>query len=289
MASVVEINGFPVGDGHPVHLTAEIGINHNGDVERAKKLIDVAMIAGWDAVKFQKRNPDKCVPEDMKDRMRETPWGYISYLEYRRKIEFGRDEYNEINSYCKQRGIVWYASCWDEDSVELVEQFDVPCHKIASAMLTNERLLSAVKATGKPIILSTGMSTTDEIRRAVDFLGQKQLLIAHATSTYPCPPEELNLLMIPRLKNEFDCPIGFSGHDVGLSTTIAAVALGACFVERHVTLNRTMWGSDQAASVEPQGMFKLARDIRTITTALGDGVKRVYDSEMENRIRLRGN
>jgi N-acetylneuraminate synthase len=244
-----------------------------------KRLIDAAKNSGCDAVKFQKRTPEKCVPEHMRDQLRETPWGYISYLDYRYKIELGLEEFQEIDRYCKQKEITWFSSCWDEESVEFMEQFNPPVYKVASAMLTNRELLASKRATGRPIILSTGMSSPEQIRAAVDVIGTENLLIAHCTSTYPCPPEELNLRTISTLRKEYGCPIGYSGHETGLATTVAAVVLGASFIERHITLDRAMWGSDQSASVEPQGFARLVKDIRGIEISLGDGVKRVYESE----------
>ncbi|HEY5670644.1 MAG TPA: N-acetylneuraminate synthase family protein [Anaerolineales bacterium] len=287
MAKAVKIGDRWVGEGHPVFIIAEIGINHNGNLHIAKRLVDVAFMAGCDGVKFQKRTPEKAVPPEFQNVMRETPWGIISYLEYRRMVEFGFKEYDDIDQYCKEKGIIWFASCWDEDSVDFIEQFSPPCYKIASASLTDIPLLEKVKSTGRPVILSTGMSTLEEIAASVELLGTEHLLIAHSTSTYPCPPEELNLRMIETLRERFDCPIGYSGHEVGLQTTYAAVTLGAAFVERHITLDRAMWGSDQAASVEPGGMIRLVRDIRVIERALGDGQKRVYDSELKAREKLR--
>jgi N-acetylneuraminate synthase len=287
MPKAVQIGDRWVGEGHPVFIVAEIGINHNGLLQIAKRLVDVAFMAGCDAVKFQKRTPEKAVPPEYQNVMRETPWGIISYLEYRRMVEFGYKEYEEISQYCKEKGIQWFSSCWDEDSVDFVEQFSPPCIKIASASLTDTPLLLKIKSTGRPVILSTGMSTLEEIEAAVGLLGTDRLLIAHSTSTYPCPPDELNLRMIQTLKEKFGCPVGYSGHEVGLQTTYAAVTLGASFVERHITLDRAMWGSDQAASVEPSGMIRLVRDIRVIERALGDGQKRVYDSELKARDRLR--
>ena len=279
MSLEIEIGRRPVGDGYPVYIIAEIGINHNGDLENAKKLIDMAVLAGCDAVKFQKRTPELCVPEGQREVMRETPWGLMTYLEYRQRVEFGLVEYEEIDRYCKEKNITWFASCWDEPSVDFIEQWVPACYKIASASLTDDELLQHVNSKGRPIILSTGMSSLEEIRHAVSLLDQNRLLIAHSTSSYPCKPEELNLRMINALREEFSCPIGYSGHEVGLQTTYAAVVLGACFVERHITLDRAMWGSDQAASVEPGGFNRLVRDIRSLETAMGDGVKRVYESE----------
>lgn len=283
----VQIGEKWLGEGHPTYIIGEIGINHNGDLGVAKRLIDVAVMAGCDAVKFQKRNPEKAVPPEYRDVMRETPWGIISYLDYRYKVEFGYDEYAEIDRYCREKGIHWFASCWDEDSVEFIDQFSPPCYKVASASLTDGDLLRKLKATGRVLILSTGMSTMEEIEAAVALLGTENLVIAHSTSAYPCPNEELNLRMIPTLVEKFGLPVGYSGHEVGLQTTYAAVTLGACFVERHITLDRAMWGSDQAASVEPWGLTRLVRDIRVIEQALGDGVKKVYESEMSSRQKLR--
>jgi len=279
MQRAIKIGNHSVGEGHPVFIIAEIGINHNGDLNVAKKLIDAAVLAGCDAVKFQKRTPELCVPDEQRDLKRETPWGIMTYLEYRHRVEFGQEEYIEIDRYCREKRITWFASCWDEPSVDFVEQFDPVCYKIASASVTDNGLLHYINSKNRPAILSTGMSTMDEIRNAVSILDKNPLLIAHCTSTYPCKPEELNLKMIHSLQKEFACPVGYSGHEVGLQTTTAAVVLGACFIERHITLDRSMWGSDQAASVEPWGFMRLVRDIRVIEKALGDGMKRIYDSE----------
>lgn len=276
-----------VGDGHPVYFVAEVGINHNGDLEIAKKLIDMAVSAGCDAVKFQKRTPDLCVAPEQRNIVRETPWGYISYLDYRRKIEFSERQYVIIDRYCRKNRIPWFASCWDEPSVDFIERFDPPCYKVASASITDLALLNHTKKTGKPLILSTGMSTMEQVRVAVEAVGARNLILCHSTSTYPCPIEELNLRMIKTLQSEFSCPIGYSGHEVGIPTTVAAVALGACYIERHITLDRSMWGSDQSASVEPGGLERLAKYIRVVEQALGDGAKKVYESEKEPMKRLR--
>jgi N-acetylneuraminate synthase len=283
----VPIGSRLVGESQPAFVIAEIGINHNGDLSIAKKLIDTATQAGCDAVKFQKRTPDLCVPPHQRDVPRETPWGVMSYLDYRHRLEFGAGEYAEIDHYCREKSILWFASCWDEPAVDFLVRFDLPCYKVPSACLTNAGLLDRLRATSRPVILSTGMSTMDQIRRAVSRLHPERLLLAHSTSSYPCRPEELNLSMIRTLQQEFDCPIGYSGHEVGLQTTCAAVVLGACFVERHITLDRSSWGTDQAASIEPQGVMRLVRDIRVIEKALGDGVKRVYESEQAPLDRLR--
>ncbi len=287
MPQAVQIGDKRVGTGHPIYIVAEIGINHNGDIDIAKSLIDAAVRTGCDAVKFQKRTPEICVPEEQRDQMRRTPWGYISYMDYRYKVEFGIDEYREIDDYCESKGITWFASCWDEPSVDFIEQFEPPCYKIPSAALTDAELLRYHKETNRPIVLSTGMSTVDQIAAAVELLGQDDLILLHCNGTYPCPPEELNLRTITTLSNMFDCPIGYSGHEVGLPTTLAAVTLNACFVERHITLDRAMWGSDQAASVEPQGFDRLVKYIRTVESSLGDGVKRVYPGEKTAMERLR--
>ena len=285
--SIVQIQEFKVGEGKPCFVVAEIGINHNGDLAIAKRLIDVAKEAGCNAVKFQKRNPEHCVPPEQRNIMRETPWGPMTYFEYRYKVEFDEAGYTEIDRYCQSKGMLWFASPWDESSVDFLENFTPPCYKIPSASLTDEALLRHVRKTGRPVVLSTGMSSMDQVRQAVKTLGQDSLILAHCTSTYPCKAEELNLRMIHTLKSEFDCPIGYSGHEVGLQATLAAVAMGAAFIERHITLDRAMWGTDQAASVEPSGLARLVRDIRVIESALGDGVKRIYDSERPIMAKLR--
>jgi N-acetylneuraminate synthase len=284
----VQIGTRVVGPGRPVFVIAEIGINHNGSLELAKKLIDGASLAGVDAVKFQKRTPELCVPRDQWERERDTPWGRMTYIEYRRKVEFGEAEYAAIDRHSRERGMLWFASCWDEPSVDFMERFDPPCYKLASASLTDHELIRAKRRTGRPLIVSTGMSTLDEIDAAVEVAGQHELLIAHATSTYPCPVSELNLRMLGTLATRFpECPIGYSGHETGLAPTWAAVAMGATFVERHITLDRAMWGSDQAASVEISGFMRLVSNIRDIEGSLGDGVKRVYPAEQAQKAKLR--
>lgn len=287
MTREVKIGNHMVGDGHPVYIVAEIGINHNGSVEIARQLIEAAKHGGVDAVKLQKRTPKLCVPEHQRGQMRDTPWGYITYLDYRYKVEFEKPEYDEIDQYCRSIGVDWLASSWDVPSVAFIESYNPPAHKVPSALLTDHELLRALKKTGKPIILSTGMSTLDEIKAAVDILGEDNLIITHTTSSYPCPPDELNLRMIQTLRDMFNVPIGYSGHEVGLVPSAIAVALGACLVERHVTLDRAMWGSDQSASVEPQGIEKLVKYIRVTEMSLGDGVKCVYDSEKSSLSKLR--
>lgn len=283
----VKIGKHEVGEGCPAYLIGEIGINHNGSLENALALIRAAKDAGLDAVKFQKRTPEICVPEHQRNQMRETPWGYIPYLDYRYKVEFDEAEYREIDRYCKELDIDWFASSWDIPSVEFIEAFDPPTHKLPSALLTDKALLRAYRATGKPLIVSTGMSTLEEIKDAIDLIGEDDLILCHATSSYPCPPEELNLNMIHTLRDMFNCPIGYSGHEVGLVTSVVAVAMGACLVERHITLDRSMWGSDQSASVEPQGVRSLVKYIRVTEKALGDGIKQVYESEKSSLKKLR--
>ncbi|HYP91082.1 MAG TPA: N-acetylneuraminate synthase family protein [Polyangiaceae bacterium] len=276
----VKIGGREVGEDQPVFVIAEVGINHNGSLELCEKLIEGAHRAGCDAVKFQKRTPELCVPLEQWQVMRDTPWGRMSYIDYKRKIEFGASEFEHVDRVCKRLGIPWFASCWDLPSIEAIERFAPPCYKAASASLTDHELLRAMKATGKPLIISTGMSSGDEIDAAISAVGHKHLLIAHSTSTYPCPVHELNLRMIRTLKREYPrCPIGYSGHETGLAPTWAAVALGATFVERHITLDRAMWGTDHAASVELSGLERLVGQIRDVERAVGDGIKRVYDSE----------
>ncbi|MFJ3837370.1 N-acetylneuraminate synthase family protein [Streptomyces sp. NPDC090054] len=277
-----------VGAGRPTYVIGEIGINHNGELANALALVDAAADAGCDAVKFQKRTPEICTPRDQWDIERDTPWGRMTYIDYRHRVEFGEAEYLAIDARCAERGIDWFASPWDTEAVAFLEKFDVPAHKVASASLTDDELLLALRATGRTIILSTGMSTPRQIRHAVEVLGSENIVLLHATSTYPAKAEELNLRVIQSLEAAYpNVPVGYSGHETGLQTTVAAVAMGACAVERHITLDRAMWGSDQAASVEPGGLTRLVRDIRTIETALGDGIKRVYDSELAPMKKLR--
>ncbi|RKY05918.1 MAG: N-acetylneuraminate synthase [Planctomycetota bacterium] len=288
MSKTVKIGNNLIGDGYPVYIIAEIGINHNGDINIAKKLIDAAVLSGCDAVKFQKRTPELCVPPEQRNLLRETPWGYITYIDYREKVELSREDYNEIDRYCKEKHIEWFASCWDKPSVDFIESFDPVCHKIASALLTDNELLQYVNNKNRTTILSTGMSTMEEIEHAVSLLDKKRLVLCHTTSTYPCKIEEVNMRMIDTLKKQFDCPVGYSGHEIGLQITIGAIAKGACLVERHITLDRAMWGSDQAASVEPYGLMRLVRDIRVIEKSFGDGIKKIYESEIPIRQKLRG-
>ncbi len=284
----VKVGDRYIGDGHPTFVIAEIGINHNGSVELAKKLIDGAAHAGCDAVKFQKRTPELCVPENQWHIERDTPWGRITYIEYRHKMEFTTEQFGDISDYCKQKGLVFFASCWDVPSVDFMEQFNPAIYKFASATITDIELLERHKALNKPLILSTGMSTMQEVEKAVEVLGRDKLLIAQSTSTYPCKLEELNLNVIRTFREMYpEVPIGYSGHETGLAPTWAAVALGASFIERHITLDRAMWGTDQAASVEVSGFERMVANIRDIELSLGDGNKVVYDSEISSKKKLR--
>ena len=273
------------------YIIAEIGINHNGSLDTAKRLIDVAAVAGCDAVKFQKRNPDVCVPDHQKEIMRDTPWGRMTYLEYKYRVEFEKEEYDEIDKYCKERGIEWSASPWDLDSLEFLNQYNIPFIKIPSAMITNEALMKASAKTGKRVIFSTGMSTLEESDQAVEWMKNAgaDFALLHCNSAYPAPLEDLNLSCIKTLKDRYNCEVGYSGHEFRLGTTVAAVYLGATILERHITLDRTMWGSDHLSSVEPQGLIKLVRGVRELELAYGDGVKRVTDGELPSRKKLRGN
>jgi N-acetylneuraminate synthase len=285
MASV-KIGKNSVGDGQPCYVIAEIGINHNGDIALAKKLINVAAASGCDAVKFQKRTVNVVYTAAELAKPRESPFGETNG-DLKRALEFGEDDYEEIDRYCREIGITWFASCWDEASVDLIDRFKVSCYKIASASLTDDNLLRHTRAKGKPIILSTGMSSVEQIDHAVEVLGKHDLILMHTTSTYPSAVTELNLKAIVTLKGRYGLPVGYSGHEVGVASSVAASVLGACAVERHITLDRAMWGSDQAASLEPQGITRLVRDIHACESAMGDGVKRVYDSELPIRAKLR--
>ena len=282
----VTIGERPVGPQHPCFVVAEIGINHNGSLQTAKALIDAAVEAGCDAVKFQKRTIEVVYSAEELARPRENPFGPTNG-DLKRGLEFNADQYAEIDRYCRSKGIQWFASCWDEGSVDVIEQFGPPCYKIASASLTDDRLLRHHRNTGRPLIASTGMSTLEQIDHAVEVMGKPDLILLQTTSTYPSEVAELNLRVIPRMVERYGIPIGYSGHEVGLYTTLAAVVLGACTVERHITLDRAMWGSDQAASVEPHGFSRLVKDIRAVEESLGDGVKRVYASEVPIMRKLR--
>lgn len=292
MKNIKLSSGRIIGEGQPCYIIAEIGINHNGSLDIAKQLVREAADAKADAAKFQKRTPELCVPLDQWEIQRDTPWGKMSYIDYKRKTEFGNLEYSAINQYASENNIDWFASPWDVESVDFLENFNPVMYKLASASLTDFELIDRILATGRPFMISTGMSTQNEIIETVNYIygfnPDYPLMIAHSTSAYPCKPEELNLNMIRTLGEMFpNTPIGYSGHETGLSTTVAAVALGATFVERHFTLDRAMWGSDHAASVEPQGLSRLVKDIRDVEIAKGDGVKKVYEAEISQMKKLR--
>jgi N-acetylneuraminate synthase len=282
----VKIRERYIGPGYPCYVVAEIGINHNGSVGIAKALIDAAVAAGCDAVKFQKRTVDVVYSAEELARPRESPFGETNG-DLKRGLEFNADQYAEIDRYCKSKSIDWFASCWDAGSVDFIEQFGPPCYKIASASLTDDNLLRHHRKAGRPLIASTGMSTLEQIDHAVEVMGRQDLILLQATSTYPSEVEELNLRVIPRMMERYGVPVGYSGHEVGLYTTLAAMVLGACIVERHITMSRAMWGSDQAASVEPQGFARLVKDIRAVESSMGDGVKKRYDSEVPIMKKLR--
>lgn len=286
MRKEVTIGNKIVSDNTPCFVIAEIGINHNGSVDLAKKMIDEAVMAGCDAVKFQKRTVTKVYTPEELDAYRPNYYGSTN-RDLKNGLELTFEDYCEIDEYCKSKRIMWFASCWDLDSVDFIEQFDVPCHKVASALLTDDEFLMCIKKTGKPILLSTGMSTMEEIRHAVKLLGEDNLVLFHCTSTYPTNHNEINLRAIEEFKKEFTCPIGYSGHERGLLPSVLSVQLGAASVERHITVDRTLWGSDQAASLEPEGLRRMVRDIREVKTILGDGKKVVYESEIPVRKKLR--
>lgn len=284
----IRIKNKVVSKDWPVFFIAEIGINHNGSVDLAKQLIDLACISKCDAVKFQKRTPELCVPEHQKNNTKDTPWGQLSYLEYKRRMEFNKIQYEEIDEYCRNKNMIWFASPWDVPSVDFLEAFDVPCYKIPSAMLTNKKLLEKVKSTGKPLILSTGMSTLDEIDNAVRFLSNVPLCIMHCNSSYPTENSELNLRVIQSYMQKYpEYIIGYSGHERGYTSSLIAAAIGARVIERHITLDRALWGSDQAASIEFEALRRLVRDLSSLPIWLGDGEKKLYPSELPFRKKLR--
>jgi N-acetylneuraminate synthase len=282
----VKIGNTWVGDNHPCYIVAEIGINHNGDIALAKKLIDAAVNAKCNAVKFQKRTIEEVYSAEELSRPRENPFGYTNGdLKYGLELEL--EDYQEIDRYCRQKNIVWFASCWDRKSVDFIAQFGVPCYKIASPTLTDNDLLCYYRSKGKPVILATGMSVIEQIDHAVEIVGREDLIILHATSTYPASYEELNLRVLHTLKNRYKVPIGYSGHETGIATSVAAAVLGACMIERHITLDRSMWGSDQAASLGAHGFEILVRDIRLVESSMGDGIKRIYEREIPVLKKLR--
>jgi len=276
----VKIGEKFVGPNQPLFFIGEIGINHNGDLNMAKKLIDIAIEKGCDAVKFQKRIPELCVPESHKKKIRETPWGEMTYLDYKKKIEFNEEEFREIERYCKEKNIMWFVSVWDVPSLEIMEQFDTPVYKIPSAALTHKELLIKLKETGKPLILSTGMSSMGELEKAIKILGEENLIILHCTSTYPAKNDEIDLNVLKTFRKMFNCPIGYSGHEKGFSASIGASALGACVIEKHITLDKTLWGTDQAASLDPAELEEACKGCKQMTTMLGNYDKKMYLSEV---------
>ncbi len=283
----VKIGNKYVGEGHPCFVVAEIGINHNGSLDIAKRLIDTAVEGGANAIKFQKRTVGVIYTPEELAKSRENPFGPTNG-DLKRGLEFGQKEYEIINGYCWEKGILWFASCWDKGSVDFIDEFNPVCYKIASPCLTDENLLRHTRSKGKPIILSTGMSTLEQIRRAVEILGRDDLILLHCVATYPTPDNELNLKVIPTLQKEFpDIPIGYSGHGYGTTMGVAAAVLGACVVERHITLDVSMWGSDQSASLEPWKFKLMAGNIRRLEKAMGNGEKRVLDSEIPILRKLR--
>jgi len=282
----VQLGNRVVGDGQPCFVLAEIGINHNGEVQLAKRLVDVASLAGCEAVKFQKRTVDVVYSPEELARPRESPFGETNG-DLKRGLELGQAAYEQIDEYCRSKPIPWTASCWDEASLDFIEAFDPPFHKIASACLTDDGLLRRVRATGKPIVLSTGMSTLEQVDHAVEVLGSDDLVLLHCCSAYPADYHDLNLRAVPELIARYGVPVGYSGHETGIASSVAAMTLGACIVERHITLDRAMWGSDHAASLEPNGLMRLVRDIRLVEASLGDGAKTVIPTEIPIMERLR--
>jgi len=287
MPEYVQLGSRRVGPGEPCLIVAEIGTNHNGDVASALRMIQAAKDAGADVVKFQKRTVELCIPPDQQTQERDTPWGRLSYLDYRRRLEFGEAEYDGIAEFCQKIGLTWTASVWDEPSLQFLLTYDPPWIKIPSACLTDIPLLEACRRAGRPVVASTGMSTEAQIKRAVVALGPDRLILLHCTSTYPCAKEELNLSVMGWLRERFRVPVGFSGHHQGIWDGLCAAVLGACVVEKHFTLDRASFGTDQAASLEPAGFARMVRYIRNWEVARGDGVKRVYDSERPILAKLR--
>ena len=289
--SLLQIGNYIISDDSKPYLIAEIGINHNGDLQIAKKLIDAANACGWHAVKFQKRVPDIAVPEEQKSVMRDTPWGRMTYLEYKKRVEFEKEEYNYIDKYCKEKPIDWSASPWDMPSLEFLLQYDVPFVKIASATMTNDELLIRASQSGRTVILSTGMSEMEEIDHAVGILEKYAsggYVLMHTNSAYPAEHKDLNLNVIKTFKERYNCIVGYSGHEQDLEPTVVATVMGARVIERHVTLSHEMWGTDQKASLEVSGMAILSSRVRTIDEMMGDGIRTVRDAELPVKKKLRG-
>ncbi|MDR2409542.1 MAG: N-acetylneuraminate synthase family protein [Bacteroidales bacterium] len=287
----LKVGNIYIGDNEPLYLIAEIGINHNGDLQIAKKLIDATWATGWDCAKFQKRTPDVCVPENQKNTQRQTPWGEMTYLEYKYKIEFQRKEYDYIDKYCREKPLDWSASVWDIPSLEFLMNYDVPFIKIPSAKITDHNLVVNCAETGKPLFVSTGMSTLTEIDAVVEILekyAHNRYVLFHTNSTYPARLDELNLKMIRTLRERYGCVVGYSGHEYEIEPTIMAPIYGASVVERHITLSHSMWGTDQPASLEISGMNRLENRIRAVKIISGDGVKTITSGEKKIKEKLRG-
>ena len=287
----IKLGGIDVGESSKVFMIAEIGINHNGDLAIAKKLMDAASACDYHCAKFQKRTPDLAVPEHQKNVMRETPWGYITYLEYKKKIEFEKNEYDYIDAYCREKELLWSCSVWDIPSLEFMCGYDVPFIKLPSAMLTNHELLREAGRTGKALMLSAGMSTLEETDAAVEIMEKHtdgSYILLHANSSYPAPHEELNLRVIPMLEARYGCIVGYSGHEYDLEPSVAAVILGAKVIERHITLDHNMWGTDQSASLEVHAMDMLHKRIKSVEKMMGSGEKVVTEAEQAVRKKLRG-
>jgi N-acetylneuraminate synthase len=291
MAKKIKIGNRFVGDGEPLYLIAEIGINHNGDLQIAKKLIDATWATGWDCAKFQKRTPDICVPEHQKSVLRQTPWGEMTYLAYKHKIEFQKKEYDYIDRYCREKPLDWTASVWDIPSLEFLLNYNVPFIKIPSAKMTDHKLIKASADSGKPLIVSTGMSTLDEVDMTVELLekhAKGNYVLFHTNSTYPAKLNELNLQMIKSLKDRYDCVVGYSGHEYEIDPSIIVPVYGASVLERHITLDHNLWGTDHGASLEIRGMDALAKRIRATQFIVGDGIKTISEDEKKMRDKLRG-
>lgn len=288
----INLGNYIINESTFPYIIAEIGINHNGDMQIAKKLIDAANACLWNCVKFQKREPEIAVPEEQKNMIRDTPWGKMTYLEYKKKIEFGKKEYDYIDKYCKEKPIAWTASPWDIPSLEFILEYDLPFIKIASASNANWNLLKLACESKKPLLVSTGMSSLEEVDETVNFLekySSGNYILMHTNSAYPTPASELNLRMITTLKKRYNCLVGYSGHEMDLEPTVVAVSLGAKVIERHITLDHNMWGTDQAASLSVTAMSMLQGRMKEILLMLGDGKKNITESEKEVRKKLRGN
>lgn len=287
----IQIGNKEINESTRPFLIAEIGINHNGDLQIAKRLIDAAFATGWSSVKFQKRTPELSVPEEQKSVMRDTPWGRMTYLDYKNHIEFGKEEYDYIDSYCKEKPIMWSASPWDEPSLDFLIQYDVPYIKIASATITNDELLIRAAKSGIPLLVSTGMSTLEEVDHAVDILetyGNGKYILMHTNSDYPTPVQDLNLKMIETLRERYSCLVGYSGHEQTVEPSVIAACVGAKVIERHVTVSPDMWGTDQKASLSIHAMNMLARRIEAIPIMMGDGSWHLSEGELKVRNKLRG-